>query len=51
MLSHAFLVYGTQDATLSQFLGSGKKTAWKSWLKYPEATETFKRLVLYFAML
>ena len=37
--------------TVSKFLGRGKKTAWKTWLKYPEATKTFKRLVLYFAML
>ena len=29
--------------TVSQFLGRGKKTAWKVWSNFPAATDTFTR--------
>jgi len=30
--------------TVSQFQGRGKKTAWQTWIQYPEATQTFINL-------
>jgi hypothetical protein len=29
--------------TVSMFAGRGKKTAWTTWQKYPDVTETFAR--------